>query len=133
MADTGAPFALPYPEPSDFVRVAPADIQALAEKVLEFLLFTESRTVTANTTLALGDTSKVLRVDSSTSRTVTVPTNAAVPFPIGTVVGIYNSGTADVILQAAGGIIVRNIGNIPQFVEVSLRKRALGEWVVAGL
>lgn len=133
MADTGAPFELPFPLPSDFVRVAPADFQALAEKVVEYLLFTESRTVTANTTLALSDTSRVVRVNSSTPRTVTVPTDAAVPFPVGAVVSVYNSGSAGATIAGASGVTVRNAGVVDQFREVSLRKRATNEWVVAGL
>lgn len=133
MADTGAPFELPYPLPADFVRVAPADFQALAEKVQEFLLFTESRTVTENATLELGDTSKVLRVNSSTPRTVTVPANASVAFPVGAIIGVYNSGSGGTTIAAAGGVTVRNAGVVDQFREVSLRKRDTDEWVVSGL
>jgi hypothetical protein len=133
MADTGAPFELPYPLPADFVRLAPADFQALAERVEEYLLFTESRTVDANATLQLSDTSRVLNVDSSTPRTVTVPTEASVAFPVGAVVAVYNAGSADVTIAPAGGVTVRNAGTVSQFREVSLRKRAANEWVVAGL
>jgi hypothetical protein len=132
MADTGAPFELPFPLPSDFVRVAPADFQALAEQVEEYLLVKESRVVDANVTLQLADTSRVLTVDSTTARTVTVPTNASVAFPIGAVVNVYNAGSGTATVVAAGGVTVRNAGGILQFTEVSLRKRGTDEWVLAG-
>jgi len=62
-----------------------------------------------------------------------VPANASVEFPVGAVVGVYNMGTALVTLAGDGGVTVRNDGDLEQFREVSLRKRATDEWVVAGL
>lgn len=130
MADTGAPFNLPYPLSTDLVIDGASDIQDLAEQVEEYLLFTESRTVTANATLAIGDTGRVVRFNSSAARTCTVPANATVAFPIGTIVGIYNSGSGTVTVAGASGVTVRNAGPISQFFEVSLRKRATNEWVL---
>jgi hypothetical protein len=130
MADTGAPFNLPYPLSTDLVIDGASDIQDLAEQVEEYLLFTESRTVTANATLAIGDTGRVVRFNSSAARTCTVPANATVAFPIGTIVGIYNSGSGTVTVAGAAGVTVRNAGPISQFFEVSLRKRATNEWVL---
>jgi hypothetical protein len=62
-----------------------------------------------------------------------VPTYAAVPFPVGAVVGVYNSGSGGTTIAGASGVTVRNAGVVDQFREVSLRKRATNEWVVAGL
>lgn len=134
MSATPPPFELPFPLGTGLVRNAPADFQALAEQVAAFLLFTESRTVTASTTLEIGDASRVLRVDTSSNTTITIPTNASVAFPVGTVIGVYNSGTGTATIAGASGVTVRNAGPIDtQFLEVSLRKRATNEWVVAGL
>ena len=133
MADTGAPFELPFPLPSDFVRVAPADFQALAEKIEDYLLLKESRVLTVNGTLELSDTSRVIRFSSTSARTCTVPTNASVAFPIGAVVNVYNANTGGVTIAGASGVTVRNAGVVPQFSEVSLRKRATNEWVLAGV
>jgi hypothetical protein len=67
-----------------------------------------------------------------TSLEVTVPTDAAVAFPIGSVVNIYNLNASDVTIQGDTGVTVRNDGDLAQFGEVSLRKRGTDEWVVAG-
>ena len=94
------------------------------------LYFTE-KVVTANYTLELADTAKVIAFNSSSNLTLTVPTNASVPFPIGTVINVYRSGTGTVTISGAGGVTVRNAGSIPgQYGERSLRKRAADEWVL---
>jgi hypothetical protein len=133
MADTGAPFEVPYAEPTDLVRDWPGISEDVADKVEEYLLLTETGPETASYTLALTDTSRVVAMNAAGSAVVTVPTNTSVAFPIGAVVGVYNMGTAAVTLVGAGGVTVRNAGAMEQFREVSLRKRATDEWVVAGL
>ena len=133
MADTGAPFELPFPEPASLVRDAPEAFEDLADKVVDYLLFKESGPHTADYTLALSDTSRVVAMNATGTATVTVPANASVEFPVGAVVGVYNMGTALVTLAGAGGVTVRNDGDLEQFREVSLRKRGSDEWVVAGL
>ena len=130
MADTGAPFNLPYPEPSGLVRDAPQAFQDLAERVEEFLLYTESRTVTASATLALADTNRVVTVNAAGATTLTVPANSSVAFPVGALVGVFNLGAGTVTVEGAGGVTVRNAGPVPQFQEVSLRKRGTDEWVM---
>jgi hypothetical protein len=95
------------------------------------LLLTETTTRTANYTLALTDQGRVVPMDG-TSLEVTVPTNAAVAFPIGSVVNVYNLNASDVTIQGDTGVTVRNDGDLAQYGEVSLRKRGTDEWVVAG-
>jgi hypothetical protein len=96
------------------------------------LLFVEN-VVTANYTLALSDLSKVVAFNSSSNLTLTVPANADVEFPIGSVVNVYAAGTGEVAVSGASGVTVRNAGVIKeQFVEVSLRKRDTDEWVLVG-
>ena len=133
MADTGAPFELPFPEPASLVRDAPQAFEDLADKIVEYLLFTETGPHTAAYTLALSDTSRVVAMNVAGTATVTVPTNDSVAFPWGAVVGVYNMGTALVTIEGAGGVTVRNAGDLDEFREVSLRKRGSDEWVVAGL
>jgi len=88
---------------------------------------------TANYTLALSDAAKVVAMNSSSARTVTVPPNTSVAFPVGTVVNVYRAGTGAVTIAQGSGVTVRNVGAIrAQFGEVSLRKRGTNEWVLAG-
>ena len=130
MADTGAPFELPYPTPSDLVRDGADAIKDLAEQVESYLLYTESRTVTASATLALTDTNRVVAVNAAGATTITVPTNADVAFPVGALVGVFNLGAGTATVEGAGGVTVRNEGDVLQFQEVSLRKRGTDEWVM---
>jgi hypothetical protein len=132
MADTGAPFQLPYPEPSSLVRDAPQAFQDLAEKVEDYLLVKETDAKTASYTLALSDTSRVVVMNVSGASTLTVPTNASVAFPIGAVVAVYNASSSLVTVEGAGGVTVRNAPEMAQFREVSLRKRGTDEWVAVG-
>jgi hypothetical protein len=91
----------------------------------------ETTAQTANYTLALTDINKVV-VMNGTSLTVTVPTNASVEFPVGSVVLIYNTDSTDVTIAGDSGVTVRNAGALAQYGEVSLRKRGTDEWVLAG-
>jgi hypothetical protein len=96
------------------------------------LLLTES-VKTANYTLALADIATVVAVNSSSNLTITVPTNASVTFPVGSVVNVYRAGAGTVTVEGASGVTVRNEGDIgQQYGEVSLRKRATDEWVLVG-
>jgi hypothetical protein len=95
------------------------------------LLLTETTTRTANYTLALTDQGKVVPMDG-TDLDLTVPLNSAVAFPIGSVVNVYNLNSTDVTIAGDSGVTVRNDGDLAQYGEVSLRKRATDEWVVAG-
>jgi hypothetical protein len=130
MSDTGAPFELPFPLPTALVKDAPEAFEDLADKIVEYLLYTETTERTASYTLALSDTSRVVPMNSASATTVTVPTNASVAFPIGALVGVFNAGAGTVTIAGASGVTVRNAGAMVQFQEVSLRKRGTDEWVM---
>jgi hypothetical protein len=107
-----------------------ANESALDEKAP---LLLEEVVKSASYTLELDDVAKVIAVDSTSAATVTVPANASVEFPIGSVINVYAAGTAVVTVEGAAGVTVRNDGDISdQFGEVSLRKRDTNEWVLVG-
>jgi hypothetical protein len=84
-------------------------------------------------TLALGDISRVVGISNPSSTIVSVPTNASVAFPMGTVINVYRAQTGTVTIAGASGVTVRNAGSITsQYGEVSLRKRDHDEWVLSG-
>jgi hypothetical protein len=91
----------------------------------------ESASKTANYTLAIGDINTVVLMNG-TSLTLTVPTNASVAFPVGTIVNVYNANATGVTIAGDTGVTVRNAGALAEFGEVSLRKRGTDEWVLAG-
>ena len=87
----------------------------------------------SNYTLALTDFGKVVAMNNSSAATVTVPTNASVPFPIGSIVNVYAMTDEEVTVDGDTGVTVRNAGVIEeQYTEVSLRKRDTDEWVLVG-
>ena len=94
-----------------------------------FLIETGEKTT--NYTLSLNDISSVVLMNG-TNLVVTVPTNAAVAFPLGTIINVYNANSTDVTIVGDSGVIVRNAGDLREFGEVSLRKRGTDEWVLAG-
>ncbi len=103
--------------------------------IVEFapILLTENTAQAGAYTLALSDLGRVVSMNSATAVTVTVPANATVAFPVGSVVYLYNQGAGAVTLAGAGVTFRNNTGTIAQYKEVSLRQRVTNEWVVTGL
>ena len=61
-------------------------------------------TVSSATSLSLS--TEMLRVNSSSGVTITVPTNASVTFPIGTRRWVRRAGSANVSIVGAGGVTI---------------------------
>jgi hypothetical protein len=83
----------------------------------------------ASYTFALSDRDKVVTMNPSGTSTVTVPTNASVGFPIGTVLYLCNISAQIVTLAAAGGVTLTKSGTLSNGEELYLRKRASDSWV----
>lgn len=98
------------------------------------LTLKESTMRTGDATLEYEDRGKVVPVNAPGAAVITVPTNMAVPFPLGTVINVYNvSETHTVQIVGAPGVNVISVGDIlTPLNEISLRKRDTNEWVVAG-
>ena len=131
MPSTTTPSGIVYPVPSDPIAPLNAVFQDLAEATQAALLVqgeTDSRTV--DYTLALTDAGLTVPMDKTGAATVTVPTDVAVTFPVGTVVYVYNMSSDDVTVVGDAGVTVRNAGTVAQYAEVKLRKRDSNEWVM---
>lgn len=91
---------------------------------------------TGNYSLALSDVGNAVEVSSASNLTVTVPAEATVAFPIGSVVEVGRYGTGTVTIAAAGGVTLRSpgaaLGLRAQYSTATLRKRAADDWSVAG-
>lgn len=86
-------------------------------------------------TLVLTDAGKVIECNNASAITLTVPTNASVAFPTGTVIEVYQQGAGQITVTAAGGVTLRAPGGAKtrvQYSTLALRKRAADEWVLAG-
>lgn len=89
------------------------------------------RNATANTTLAATD--EYLRMNSSSSTIVTVPTNASVSFAVGYVVSVRRVGTGSVSIAPASGVVLNGtISGVPQNGSYFLIKVATDEWDIEG-
>jgi hypothetical protein len=107
-----------------------ADIAAAVDSVSP-RYFVE-HVVAGDYTLTLSDVARIVAFDSASAATLTVPSDASVAFPVGTVINVYRAGTGAVTIAGAAGVTVRNAGTVPaQFGERSLRKRDTDEWVLA--
>ncbi len=94
------------------------------------------RTPTANDTLVLTDAGKQIEMNNAAARTVTVPPNSAVAYPINTVIHLTRLGAGTVqILQGSGVTINSASGNkflATQYSGGTLYKRGTNLWVLFG-
>ena len=84
---------------------------------------------TSSHTLELVDQDKVVAFNGTGSQTVTVPTDAAVAFPTGSVVYIARINTGSLTL-AAPGVTITKTGNFAPNEELYVRKRGSNSWIV---
>ena len=93
-------------------------------------------TQTVNYTLALSDNYKLIEVNNASARTITIPTNAAVTFPIGTQILISQYGAGQVTIAPDTGVTLRSSGGktktAAQYGMATLVKRGTNEWYLAG-
>lgn len=87
-------------------------------------------------TLALADAGTVVELTSASAVTVTVPPNASIAFPTGSLVGLLQYGAGQVTVAPGSGVTLRSPGgklkSAAQYSAIWLRKRATNEWVVSG-
>lgn len=114
------------------LRKIGTDEWVLAGKVLDASI----NSVVASYTLALSDANDTVQINVAAANILTVPTNAAVPFAIGTVVDIIQYGAGGTTLTPAAGVTIRATGGkfqpVTQYAEVRLRKIGTDEWVLSG-
>ncbi len=85
---------------------------------------------TASYTMQLTDAGGVINMNNTSTATLTVPTNASVAFPIGTIIYAYRQGSANVTLQGDAGVTLSATGTMSAGEELYLRKRDTNSWVV---
>lgn len=92
--------------------------------------------ITANTTLALTHAGKLLYVNSTSARTITVPTNASVAFPTGTEIEIVRWNTGTVTIAAASGVSLVSTESArtisARYGVVAMKKMATDTWLLTG-
>lgn len=100
----------------------------------------EIQSASTSFTLALTDQSTIQEIDAGAGAvTITIPTNASVAFPIGSIIDFTTiDGTNTITLDADVGVTLNGVsggqGNFTgtNYESVKLYKRATDEWVVQG-
>ncbi len=86
-------------------------------------------------TLVQSDSGQAVEFSGTGAANLTIPPNSVVPFPVGTVIEVYQLGTGQVTIVAGIGVTARSpltMKLASQYSTVSLRKRLVDTWVVAG-
>lgn len=94
-----------------------------------------ANTQTASYTLVLSDAGGSVDMNGAGPLTLTVPTNATVAFPVGTVLYVGQLGAGQVTIAPAAGVTIRTSSSYTtraQYSTVMLRKIATNEWVLNG-
>jgi len=88
------------------------------------------------TTLQLSDIYKLLRLNVGSANDLRIPTNLAVPFPIGTQIILVQYGTGQTTVTTSGGVTLRSSGGktkiAAQYGMATLIKIDTNEWVLGG-
>lgn len=100
------------------------------------LITVPSEQTGATYTLALTDKSSVVRMNSGSAQTVTIPPNSSVAFPVGSQVIIVAMGAGAVTIAAGAGVTLRskdaNLVIDGQYGMSACVKIASDEWIVTG-
>jgi len=88
-------------------------------------------------TLALADAARFVTMDNAAANTLTIPANATVAFPAGTVITVGQRGAGTTTIDATGGVTLNGVsggqGSITgQWATVMLRKTATDTWEAWG-
>ena len=88
-------------------------------------------------TLALTDAAHFVTMDNGSANTLTIPANASVAFPVGTVITVGQKGAGTTTIDAATGVTLNGVsggqGDISaQWATVMLRKTATDTWEAWG-
>lgn len=94
------------------------------------------RTLTDNGTLALTDAGGIVEMNAATAKTITVPLNSSVAFPVNSIVHVSRIGAGTLQIVPAGGVTINSAnGNdfiATQYAGGTLYKRATDAWVLFG-
>jgi len=97
-------------------------------------IFTNDKT--DNYTLALSDIGKLVSMTASTAKTITIPLNATVAFPIGTVIYLSSIGTGDTSIEITSGGTLNSASSMKkiaiQWGQAYIIKTGTDTWTLVG-
>lgn len=88
-------------------------------------------------TLALTDANDIVTMDNASANTLTVPANASVAFPVGTIISVIQIGAGATTITGATGVTINGVSAgsatlTAQHSAVSLAKIGADTWNLAG-
>jgi len=88
-------------------------------------------------TLALSDANNIVEMNSASANVLTIPTNAAIPFTIGTLESISQEGVGATTITADTGVTLNGVSAgsttiTDQYSAVSIYKRGTDDWRISG-
>lgn len=93
----------------------------------------------ATYSFVLNDAGRTKLHTSATGHTYTIPLNATVAFPVGTLILLYNIGAGAVTVSRAGGVVLRRAGvatdanaTLAQWGFATLMKIDTNSWLISG-
>lgn len=90
----------------------------------------------ASKTLALTDAQTIQDSSNVATQTITIPLDASVLFPVGTIIVIEQNGAGNVLVSPTGGVTLNGgtaaYGLNSQYTSVYLRKEAANTWFIEG-
>jgi hypothetical protein len=95
----------------------------------------EGRDVTDNYTLVLADAGRLVTMDASTAKTITVPANADVAFELRQHIDLARLGTGAVTIAGAAGVTVNSSLGLKlrdRYSTATLIKVATNSWLLSG-
>lgn len=99
--------------------------------------FVPNRAVNAQSasyTAAIKDTNQVVSISNASANTFTLPPNASVPFPLETIIVVYQAGAGQTTVTAGVGVTLRapsGAATAAQYASAYARKIGTNEWVVS--
>lgn len=132
---SGDTTTLALPAPGTSGNVATSNGSAWVSQAFTATAAYPQNIQSGNYTLALTDAGKHIYSANTGAQTITIPTNASVAFPIGTLITIANMGTTKISLSISGVSIIPNgtttalsSAQVPSGSTVQLMKTSTNTW-----
>lgn len=98
-------------------------------------LYIDINSQSSSYVLVLSDVGKQIEMDVATANTITVPTNASVAYPTGTVIVVVQAGAGQTTITPAGGVTINGTPGLKlrtQWSVATITKRGTDTWLAAG-
>lgn len=121
---------------ADFATTIVADLATkITQDDLDAATLVNYNTQTSSYTLALADNTNLVEMDSSSANTVTIPSDSAVAFPVGSAIDIFQRGTGQTTLVAGSGVTLLYTPGLKlraRYSAATAIKRSANTWIVTG-